>query len=128
MQSLDAAFFALSDPTRRAILARLATGEATVMELAQPFDMTQPAISRHLRVLQDAGLVSRRVDGTKRPCRLEAGGLEEVDEWLERLRASLTSNYDRLDRVLVQMQSATPATTKAKTKRTTTKRERSSAK
>jgi DNA-binding transcriptional ArsR family regulator len=128
MQSLDAAFFALSDPTRRAILARLATGEATVMELAQPFDMTQPAISRHLRVLQDAGLVSRRVDGAKRPCRLEAGGLEEVDEWLERLRASLTSNYDRLDRVLVQMQSATPATTKAKTKRTTTKRERSSAK
>lgn len=119
MQSLDTAFFALSDPTRRAILARLATGEATVMELAEPFDMSQPAISRHLKVLEEAGLVSRRVEGTKRPCRLEADGLEAVDEWLDMLRESLTRNYDRLDRVLVQMQSA--ARTTKKKKRSTTK-------
>src|SRR5690606_9636303 len=99
MQSLDAAFFALSDPTRRAILARLATGEATVMELAEPFDMTQPAISRHLKVLEGAGLITRRIDGTKRPCRLQADGLDAVDEWLELLRQALTRNYDRLDEV-----------------------------
>lgn len=128
MQSLDTAFFALSNPTRRAILARLATGEATVMELAEPFDVTQPAISRHLRVLQDAGLVSRRVEGTKRPCRLETGALDEVDAWLDMLRKALTHNYDRLDRVLGQMQSAVPATTKAKKKQTATKKDRSSAK
>ncbi len=129
MQSLDTAFFALSDPTRRAILARLAAGEATVMELAEPFDMTQPAISRHLRVLQDAGLVSRRVEGTRRPCRLEAGALDEVDAWLDMLRKALTHNYDRLDRVLGQMQSAVPATTRAKKKKqTATKKDRSGAK
>ena len=70
MTNLDAAFSALSDPTRRAILARLALGEATVMELAEPFDMTQPAVSRHLKVLEEAGLIFRRVEGTKHPCRL----------------------------------------------------------
>ena len=114
MQSLDTAFFALSDPTRRAILARLATGEASVMDLAQPFDMTQPAISRHLKVLEEAGLVSRRIEGTKRPCRLEADGLEAVDEWLDMLRQTLTRNYDRLDQVLLKMQSAVPTTRKAR--------------
>src|SRR5579884_3171382 len=83
--TLDAAFSALADPTRRAILARLARGEATVMELAEPFAMTQPAISRHLRVLEGAGLITRRVEGTKRPCRLAKAGFEPIDQWLEML-------------------------------------------
>ena len=74
MMNLDAAFSALADPTRRAILARLASGEATVMELAAPFEMTQPAVSRHLKVLEGAGLIVRRVEGTKRPCRLAPAG------------------------------------------------------
>jgi DNA-binding transcriptional ArsR family regulator len=98
--SLDAAFAALSDPTRRAILARLARGEATVMQLAQPFDMTQPAISRHLKVLERAGLIARRVDGTKRPCRLAKAGVDAIDEWLAMLREALERNYERLDQVL----------------------------
>jgi len=102
MQSLDAAFAALSDPTRRAILARLARGEATVMELAAPFDMTQPAISRHIKVLETAGLVARRAEGTKRPCRLSAGGLDAVDRWLDQLRNALEANYARLDRLLAE--------------------------
>jgi DNA-binding transcriptional ArsR family regulator len=100
MQGLDATFSALSDPTRRAILARLAKGEATVMELAQPFAMSQPAISRHLRVLEKAGLIARRVEGAKRPCRLVPGGIAEVDRWLELLRKALETNYARLDEVL----------------------------
>ena len=76
MLNLDAAFSALADPTRRAILARLASGEVTVMELAKPFEMTQPAISRHLKVLEGAGLIVRRVQGTKRPCRLAPGAID----------------------------------------------------
>src|SRR6266550_1311940 len=100
MSSLDASFSALADPTRRAILARLASGEATVMELAQPFDMTQPAISRHLKVLEGAGLIVRRVEGTKRPCRLAPTGIDAVDRWLAMLREALAKNYDRLDEVL----------------------------
>lgn len=98
--SLDSTFLALSDPTRRAILARLALGEATVMELAKPFDMSQPAISRHLNVLESAGLISRRVDGTKRPCRLAKPGIEAIDQWLAMLRDALERNYQRLDEVL----------------------------
>jgi DNA-binding transcriptional ArsR family regulator len=98
--SLDYAFSALSDATRRAILARLALGEATVTELAEPFEMTQPAISRHLKVLEAAGLIVRRVEGTKRPCRLAKGGIEAIDRWLEMLRNALEKNYDRLDIVL----------------------------
>jgi DNA-binding transcriptional ArsR family regulator len=98
--NLDAAFSALADPTRRAILARLATGEATVMELATPFEMTQPAISQHLKVLEDAGLVMSRVDGTRRPRRLAKPGIEAMDEWLEMLRKALEANYERLDAVL----------------------------
>jgi DNA-binding transcriptional ArsR family regulator len=98
--NLDAAFSALADPTRRAILARLARGEATVMELAKPFEMTQPAISQHLKVLEDAGLVTSRVDGTKRPRRLAKGGIEAMDQWLETLRKALETNYERLDAVL----------------------------
>jgi DNA-binding transcriptional ArsR family regulator len=100
MQNLDATFQALSDPTRRALLARLAAGEATVMELVRPFDMTQPAISRHLRVLEEAGLIVRRVEGAKRPCRLAPGALAEIDQWLGMLRKALAKNYDRLDDVL----------------------------
>ena len=104
MSNLDAAFSALADPTRRAILARLALGEATVMELAAPFEMTQPAVSRHLKVLEGAGLVLRRVDGTKRPCRLAPGAIDEIDQWLGMLREALAKNYDRLDGVLAGMQ------------------------
>jgi DNA-binding transcriptional ArsR family regulator len=105
MENLDAAFSALSDPTRRAILARLALGETTVMELARPFEMTQPAISRHLKVLENAGLIVRRVEGTKHPCRLAEHGLKEIDQWLEMLRTALSRNYDRLDKLLAEMKS-----------------------
>ena len=104
MPNLDAAFSALADPTRRAILARLASGEATVMELAEPFAVTQPAISRHLKVLEGAGLIVRRVEGTKRPCRLAPAGIDAVDQWLGMLREALAKNYDRLDEVLAAMQ------------------------
>jgi DNA-binding transcriptional ArsR family regulator len=104
MDSLDATFSALADPTRRAILARLARGEATVLELAKPFEMTQPAISQHLKVLEDAGLVVRRVDGAKRPRRLAKDGFETMDQWLAMLRKALEKNYDRLDEVLAAME------------------------
>jgi DNA-binding transcriptional ArsR family regulator len=104
MHDLNATFSALADPTRRAILARLATGEATVNELAEPFEMTQPAISQHLKVLEDAGLIVRRVEGTKRPRRLAKAGIEEMDQWLEMIRRALATNYDRLDRVLAAME------------------------
>ncbi len=106
--NLDTAFAALADPTRRALLARLAREEATVMELAQPFAMSQPAISRHLKVLEQAGLIQRRVEGTKRPCRLAPEGVAAVDQWLDMLRQALTRNYDRLDQVLAGMTSETP--------------------
>jgi len=100
---LDSAFSALGDPTRRAILARLALGEATVMELAQPFAMSQPSISRHLKVLETAGLISRRIDGSKRPCRITPSAITEIDQWLGMLRKALATNYDRLDGVLAAM-------------------------
>lgn len=103
MAGLDSTFSALADPTRRAILARLATGEATVMELARPFEMTQPAISRHLKVLEGAGLILRRVEGTRRPCRLAPTAIAEIEEWLTMLRKALSANYDRLDAVLATM-------------------------
>ncbi len=101
--NLDNAFSALADPTRRAILARLALGETTVMELARPFEMTQPAVSRHLKVLEEAGLIKRRVEGTKRPCRLAPDAVAEIDRWLDMLRKALEANYDRLDRLLATM-------------------------
>jgi DNA-binding transcriptional ArsR family regulator len=104
MPTLDATFAALSDPTRRAILARLALGEATVMELAAPFDMSQPAVSRHLKVLEGAGLIVRRAEGTKRPCRLAPDGIGPIDQWLDMLREALTKNYERLDALLATMQ------------------------
>jgi DNA-binding transcriptional ArsR family regulator len=101
--NLDAAFSALADPTRRAILARLALGEATVTQLAEPFEMTQPAVSQHLKVLEDAGLIARRIDGTKRPRRLVKPGIEAMDQWLAMVRKGLEQNYDRLDEVLAGM-------------------------
>ena len=104
MKQLGAAFSALSDPTRRAILARLAQGEATVTELAEPFEMTQPAISQHLKVLEDAGLIISRIDGTRRPRRLAKPAIDEIDAWLAMLRTALERNYDRLDSVLAEMQ------------------------
>jgi len=102
--NLDATFSALADPTRRAILARLAKGEASVMELAEPFEMTQPAISQHLKVLEDAGLIVRRIEGTRRPRRLAKAGIEAMDQWLRMLRKALEKNYDRLDNVLAAME------------------------
>lgn len=101
---LDVAFSALADPTRRAILARLARGEATVSELAEPFAMTQPAISQHLKVLEGAGLIVGRVDGTRRPRRLEVAGIEAMNAWLAMLRKSLEKSYERLDGVLAGME------------------------
>lgn len=98
--SLDSAFGALADPTRRAILAQLALGEATVLELARPFAMSQPAVSRHLKVLEGAGLIMRRVDGTKRPCRLAPNALGEIEQWLEQMRRGMEANYNRLDALL----------------------------
>jgi DNA-binding transcriptional ArsR family regulator len=103
MSNLDDAFSAMADPTRRAILARLALGEATVMELAEPFEITQPAVSRHIKVLEGAGLIVRRVEGAKRPCRLAPSAISEIDQWLDVLRQALTKNYDRLDDVLAGM-------------------------
>jgi DNA-binding transcriptional ArsR family regulator len=97
---VDAVFAALAHPTRRAILERLIGGEAMVTELAEPFDMTQPAISHHVRVLEEAGLILRRAEGTKRPCRLSPDGVATVDRWLELLRQALSANYARLDALL----------------------------
>jgi DNA-binding transcriptional ArsR family regulator len=97
---LDATFAALADPTRRAILARLASGEASVNELAEPFAMSQPAISKHLKVLEKAGLISKGRDAQRRPRRLEATPLSEATEWLEAYRRFWEGNYERLDALL----------------------------
>ena len=101
--SLDETFAALADPTRRAILARLKSGEATVTELAAPFEMSQPAISKHLRVLERAGLISRGRDAQKRPCRLEAAQLKVATDWLEDYRAYWAESYVRLDALLTEL-------------------------
>ncbi len=100
---LDATFAALADPTRRAILARLASGTATVNELAQPFDMTQPAISKHLKVLERAGLITRDRDGQRRPSRLEGKRLAEASTWLEQYRTFWEASFARLDSVLTDL-------------------------
>ncbi|MGH9532743.1 MAG: ArsR/SmtB family transcription factor [Terriglobales bacterium] len=100
---LDTTFAALADPTRRAILARLASGEASVAELAEPFEMTQPAISKHLKVLERAGLISRGRDAQRRPRRLEAGPLAEANEWLERYRQNWEASFQRLDALLDEL-------------------------
>jgi len=100
---LDRTFAALADPTRRAILARLASGQASVTELAQPFKMTQPAISKHLKVLERAGLISHDRDAQRRPRRLEAKPLAEANQWLERYREFWEGSFQRLDALLDEM-------------------------
>jgi DNA-binding transcriptional ArsR family regulator len=102
---LDVTFAALADPTRRAILARLTLGEASVNELAEPFAMSQPAISKHLKVLEGAGLISRGRDAQRRPCRLEAKPLAEATQWLERYRQFWEVSFQRLDALLGELQS-----------------------
>jgi DNA-binding transcriptional ArsR family regulator len=102
-QMLDATFGALADPTRRAILARLAKGDATVNELAEPFRMSLPAVSKHLKVLERAGLIARGRDAQRRPCRLEAGPLKEVAAFAERYRRHWEESFDRLDEYLEVM-------------------------
>ena len=103
-ERLDLTFAALADPTRRAILARLASGGATVTELAEPFEMSQPAISRHLKVLERAGLISMDVDAQRRPRKLEPERLEEAVDWIERYREIFEQNYQRLDALLEELQ------------------------
>ena len=100
---LDATFAALADPTRRAILARLADGEATVLELAQPFAISQPAISKHLKVLERAGLISRGREAQRRPCRLEPAPLAAANTWLENYRRFWEESFERLDLLLDEM-------------------------
>jgi DNA-binding transcriptional ArsR family regulator len=101
---LDATFAALADPTRRAILERLAIGgEATVLELAAPFAMSQPAISKHLKVLERAGLISRHRDGQRRPCRIEAPALRQLDRWVDRYRQHWEESFAALDDVLEEL-------------------------
>ena len=98
--NLDATFSALADPTRRAILARLAEGEASVMELAAPFALSQPAVSKHLRVLETAGLITKGRDGQRRPCKIEMAPLNAANDWIERYREIWEQNYARLDDLL----------------------------
>ncbi|NVD40090.1 winged helix-turn-helix transcriptional regulator [Ensifer sp. HO-A22] len=102
-ERLDATFAALADPTRRAILSRLALGEASVLELAEPFAMSQPAVSKHLKVLERAGLVSRSRDAQRRPCRIEIVPLTEVTDWLAEYRKLWQANFARLDTLLEEM-------------------------
>jgi len=101
---LDATFSALADPTRRAILARLALGTASVNELAEPFDMSQPAVSKHLKMLERAGLVSRGREAQRRPCRIETKPLEAAHAWIERYREMWDVNFARLDALLEELQ------------------------
>jgi len=119
--SLDATFAALADPTRRAILARLATGDASVAELAEPFAMSQPAISKHLRVLESAGLISQGRDAQRRPRRLEAAPLQAANQWLENYRQFWETRFRNLDVLLAEMktleQNALAADTKRKKKK-----------
>jgi DNA-binding transcriptional ArsR family regulator len=102
--TLDNTLSALADPTRRAILARLAQGEATVTELAQPFDMTMPAVTKHLKVLERAGLITRRREAQRRPCRLAPGPLQEVANWVDEYRPYWEARFDRLDEYLREVQ------------------------
>jgi DNA-binding transcriptional ArsR family regulator len=103
-ERLNLVFAALADPTRRAIVARLATGEATVTELAEPFEMSQPAISKHLKVLERAGLISTDIDAQRRPRKLEPKRLEEAVDWIERYREIFEQTYRRLDALLEELQ------------------------
>jgi DNA-binding transcriptional ArsR family regulator len=103
MDQLSSTFAALADPTRRAILARLATGECSVTELAEPFEMSMPAVSKHLRVLERAGLIARRREAQWRPCRLEPGPLKDVADWAERYRSIWEQRFDRLEAFLHEL-------------------------
>jgi DNA-binding transcriptional ArsR family regulator len=111
-ERLDATFIALADPTRRAILARLKAGEATVNELAEPFSISQPAVSKHLKILERAGLVSRSASGTTRPVRIEAGPMREAADWLEKYREFWEKSYQRLDALLEILQTPLNASDK----------------
>jgi DNA-binding transcriptional ArsR family regulator len=113
-ERLDATFLALADPTRRAILARLARGEASVTELAEPFAISQPAISKHLKILERAGLITVGQDAQRRPRRFEGKPLAEANAWLERYRASWETNFQRLDGVLEELQRRTSASTRVR--------------
>lgn len=121
-EHLDATFAALANPTRRAMLARLAAGELSVTELAEPFEMSQPAISLHLKVLERAGLVSRGRDAQRRPVRVEPKPLEAATAWLEGYRNALERNFRRLDAVLEEMQAAAGTAPRRTRKRTTRRR------
>jgi DNA-binding transcriptional ArsR family regulator len=118
-EPLNATFAALADPTRRAILARLASGEASVNQLAEPFSISQPAISKHLKILERAGLISGGRDAQRRPRRLEPAPLQEANQWLERYREFWEASFERLDALLVEMQNTTP---KSKTNKRRSKR------
>jgi len=100
---ISSTFAALADPTRRSILSRLASGEASVTELAEPFEMTLPAVSKHLKVLERAGLIVRSREAQRRPCRLQAGPLKDADDWLERYRRHWEESFDRLDSYLQEL-------------------------
>jgi DNA-binding transcriptional ArsR family regulator len=117
--TLSSTFSALADPTRRAILARLATGQASVTEIAEPFSMSLPAISKHLKVLEKAGLIARGRDAQWRPCRLEAGPLKDVADWVERYRTYWEERFDRLDAYLRALQSAQERAPRGGSKRAT---------
>ena len=114
-ERLDATFLALSDPTRRAILARLATGEASVAELAEPFEISQPAISKHLKILERAGLISTSQSATRRPRRLEAAPMGEAAAWLDEYKKFWEASYLRLDALLKELQTPVNASDKRKT-------------
>jgi DNA-binding transcriptional ArsR family regulator len=116
MTNLDATFSALADPTRRAILARLALGETSVMELAKPFDMSLPAVSKHLKVLERAGLIARSREAQWRPCRIAPRALKDVDNWLDDYRRFFEESFDRLDAYLKKLQAKPPKTNALKTK------------
>lgn len=112
--NLDATFAALSDPTRRAILARLVEGEASVMELAAPFALSQPAVSKHLRVLENAGLITKGRDGQRRPCRIEMAPLNAANDWIERYQQIWEQNYARLDDLLETLKQEKPRSKRKK--------------
>jgi DNA-binding transcriptional ArsR family regulator len=112
--SLDATFAALADPTRRAILARLAQGETSVLELAKPFAMSLPAVSKHLKVLERAGLIARSREAQYRPCRIEPRALKQIDDWLEHYRRFYEESFDRLDEYLKTLQAKQPTSKEPK--------------
>ncbi len=121
-EQLDATFLALADPTRRAILARLARGEASVGELSEPFEMSQPAISKHLKILERAGLVRSGREATRRPRRIEAAPLSEASAWIEKFRALWEGRYQRLDSLLDELKATGAASADGQTSKKETKR------